>query len=713
MSRRRHLFFRLLEKYNRYRRKLSRIEQGLSHYKRRDLLIKRLQKLQHRLLSIRETGRIAGLTATLGAGIMFSSTNLAVGQSLELRTDNVLQLAHIEADAKPVFVDWDGDGDLDLFVGGKINTSPDSSSMGVAYFKNDGGLFIKGTSPFPADMGTGAILGDTARVSPAFIDWDEDGNLDAFVGLSNGTVLYYRNIDSSLVLTTGAENPFDGIRIGDSNNASPTFADIDGDGDLDAIFGKYDGLIAYYRNDEGTFVLQGTGSNDPNPFGDIDVTESSVPAFVDWDGDGDLDLFVGNKVGEISYYINDNGVYTVADASENPFTGHLLPTNVAPAFADIDNDGDIDAFVGEEYGDILYFENNGDGTLSRIERNPLGLGVLGDNLNHAFVDIDGDGDPDLFSGDFYGGLIHFINNDGIFTEAPTNPLDTTVVQVDFLSSPAFADIDGDGDMDAFVGSYQQNITYLRNDDGVFTVVTGEENPFNGINAGDNENIAFVDWDGDGDLDAFIGNKVGEVKYYVNNDGKFSEVTGAGNPFDGISFQVEGSGDHATKPALADLDGDGDLDALVGMSNGDVAMFINEEGVLTRVTDGFPWNFGRAAAPRFVDMDLDGDMDLVVSNAAGHTYYFENTGEIVSAKDESFSQETLAYPNPTSGNIRLEMPWSKRATTIQLYSASGQLIQRLETLDQQADISLQSLPAGLYVVQLIGQEGTATRKIWKL
>jgi hypothetical protein len=107
------------------------------------------------------------------------------------------------------------------------------------------------------------------------------------------------------------------------------------------------------------------------------------------------------------------------------------------------------------------------------------------------------------------------------------------------------------------------------------------------------------------------------------------------------------------------------------------------------------------------------MDLVVSNAAGHTYYFENTGEIVSAKDESFSQETLAYPNPTSGNIRLEMPWSKKATTIQLYSASGQLLQRLETLDQQADISLQSLPAGLYVVQLIGQEGTATRKIWKL
>ena len=403
--------------------------------------MKRLQNLQERLLAMKETGRVAGLTAALGAGLVLGASNLAVGQNFSLKTDNVLQLAHIENDAKPVFADWDGDGDLDLFIGGKVNTFIDSTGVGVHYYYNEGGRFFKGVSPFPADMGTGTILADTARVSPAFIDLDADGDLDAFAGLSNGTVLYYRNDDGALVLANGAENPFEGVRIGDSNNASPTFADVDGDGDLDAIFGKYDGLIAYYRNDGGTFVLLGDGVSDPNPFADINVTESAVPSFVDWDGDGDLDLFIGNKAGEIAYYLNDGGVFTAAEATDNPFTGQLFNLNTAPAFADIDGDGDMDAFVGEDIGEVIYLRND-DGVLTRIERNLIGLGVLGDNLNHAFVDIDSDGDLDLFSGDFYGGLTEFLNNDGIFSLSASNPLDTSVVLVDYLSSPAFADIDG-------------------------------------------------------------------------------------------------------------------------------------------------------------------------------------------------------------------------------------------------------------------------------
>jgi hypothetical protein len=334
-------------------------------------------------------------------------------------------------------------------------------------------------------------------------------------------------------------------------------------------------------------------------------------------------------------------------------------------------------------------------------------------LNHAFVDIDNDGDQDLFSGDFGGGLSYFVNNGGIFSPGENNPLDTNVVQVDYLSSPVFADIDGDGDMDAFVGSYQQNITYLRNDDGVFTKVTGVEDPFDGIDAGDNENIAFADWDGDGDLDAFIGNKIGEVKYYVNESGKFSEVTGGDNPFEGLDFTTPGLPNHPAKPALTDWDGDGDLDAAVGQGNGDVVMLVNEGGTLSIVADAFPWNFLRSAAPRFVDLDGDGDDDFVVSNAAGHTYYFENLGGTVSAKETSFNQETAAYPNPTSGNVRLEMPWSKKATSISVYTSTGRLMQRFETFETSAEIRLSQLPAGLYVVRLLGKEGAATKRIWKM
>ena len=161
------------------------------------------------------------------------------------------------------------------------------------------------------------------------------------------------------------------------------------------------------------------------------------------------------------------------------------------------------------------------------------------------------------------------------------------------------------------------------------------------------------------------------------------------------------------------DGDGDLDAAVGKGNGDVAILINDGGTLSVLANAFPWNFLRSAAPRFADLDGDGDPDMVVSNAAGHTYYFENLGGTVSARETSFNLETTAFPNPTTGNVRLEMPWSKNATSVSVYTSTGQLIQRFKTFEAATELSLGQLPAGLYVVRLLGQEGVATKRIWKM
>ena len=721
MSRKRHRFYRLLAQYKRYRRKLQRLEDGLSHYGRRKVLIKRLHRLRDQLLAIKNAGRVAGLSAALSAGFILGASNYSHGQGLVLKTENVLNLAHIENDAKPVFADLDGDGDLDLFIGGKQTTFPDSTSAGIAYYRNDDGNLTEQPSPFPEDLGTGSELADSARVSPAFIDLDSDGDLDAFAGLNDGTVLYYRNDDGSMTLVKGAENPFDGIRIGDEKNASPAFVDIDGDGDLDAVFGKYNGGFSYYTNDAGVFTDQSAGDGDP--FKDINVSQSATPAFVDWDSDGDMDLFVGNKAGEIAYFENVEGVFTAVDAQNNPFGGATFTYNTAPAFADIDADGDQDAFIGQKDGDIIYMRND-DGVLTRIERNTIGLpglGEFGDNLNHGFVDIDSDGDQDLFSGDFGGRLRHYLNTNGKYDEASSNPLDSNLVSVDYLSAPAFADIDADGDQDAFVGSYLENILYLSNDGGTFNVVTGESDPFNGIDAGQDENIAFIDLDGDGDLDAFIGNKAGEVKYFVNTDGVFAEVADE-NPFESISFQVEGQPNHPVKPAFGDIDGDGDLDAVFGLIDGKLRTFRNEGdsgrnvGNFTELLeaenpfDGM--DFGRASAPRFADIDNDGDGDMVVSNAAGHTFHFDNAGGTTSTHNLVYSSETKVFPNPTSGSLRLEMPWSKQSSEISIYNATGQIIQQIKTTDQVANLSLAEFSPGLYFIKLVGAEGAAAKKVWK-
>lgn len=671
---------------------------------------------------MRAAAKLATATSALAAGILIATPTVQ-GQNLQFKTDNVMGIANIEGNAKPQALDFDGDGDVDMFIGGSQKTIVDIRSANITYYENVDGLLRQAESPFPDTLAIppsliDPVLGDTAKVSPAFVDYDGDNDMDAFIGLADSSIIYYRNDGGTMVSVTGADNPFDGIKA-PSHFVAPAFADIDGDGDMDAIIGKQDGYLAYYENAEGAFVKkEGEGNN---PFDGINVGEESTPAFVDIDGDGDMDLFVGNKEGTIAFFENNEGVF--AAGANNPFAGitadSFLGTNLAPAFGDVDGDGDVDAFFGNVDGLVHYFRND-DGAFNWVPFNPLGIGDVGNSTNNGIVDADGDGDLDVFGGNG-DGFIHYSRNDSgtfvTFTEEDSvnNPLNEGVIVVDYIAGPAFADIDGDGDMDAFVGSYNSNIVYLRNDDGIF-VKDDNNNPFAGIDPGDDENIAFVDWDGDGDMDAFIGNKAGEVKYYENTDGAFAEVAGADNPFDGIQFLSDEIPNYPTAPALVDIDNDGDLDAFVGTVDGYIRHFNNDGGVLTEQLgtdnplDG--WDFGRAASPDFGDIDGDGDMDLLVGNAQGLTYYFENGFPVAIENNIRFSQQTAVYPNPTSGMIRIEMDWNKGPAVISMTSLAGQTIIQKDVSGSQAEIDMGNLPRGIYLMMIIGEEGQAVKKVVK-
>jgi len=480
----------------------------------------------------------------------------------------------------PTFADLDADGDMDAFIG--------EWEGNIIFYRNIG----TATSPtFTLVTGAGNPFDgvDVGYFSaPTFVDIDGDGDMDAFIGKYTSEILdFYRNtgtaISPTFTLVTGAGNPFDNEYTSGLNN--PTFVDVDEDGDMDAFIGESFGNLNFFRN-TGTAITptftRVTGAEDP--FEGVDVGDYSAPAFVDVDGDGDKDAFIGEINGVVYFFRNRSVALT-----PGPFT--LVETvgddaeYSTPAFVDIDFDGDMDFFIGEYSGNLNFFRNFGTviypsfGPVSDAE-NPFGSADVGDYSAPAFVDVDRDGDMDAFVGEGDGNLNFFRNTGTAIT--PTFSLITGAddpfdgVNVGSNSTPTFVDIDGDGDMDAFIGKADGYIDFYRNtgtaNSPIFTPVSGAGNPLDHVDVGTYSAPTFVDIDGDGDMDAFIGNRDGILAFYRNAGNAITPtltlVTGAGNPFDGVDV-----GDSST-PAFFDLWGDGDMDPLVGKANGDLNFYVN-------------------------------------------------------------------------------------------------------------------------------------------
>ena len=245
-------------------------------------------------------------------------------------------------------------------------------------------------------------------------------------------------------------------------------ADMDGDGDLDILQGQYYGAIDYFEN-TGTASAPVFGTPQTNPFGLVNSANISIPTAADLDNDGDFDLLVGEFYGNILYFENNGTTISPSFASpvQNPFG--LVPAYLvgAPTCADIDNDGDLDLLVGEYYGNLQFFENTGTPTSPNFAapvQNPFGLTPAYMLAFPVFGDLDLDGDLDLLVGEYYGNN-QFFENTGtssapLFAAPVANPFGlTAVVQ---LSCPTLGDLDNDGDLDLLVNEYYENTQYFEN-----------------------------------------------------------------------------------------------------------------------------------------------------------------------------------------------------------------------------------------------------------
>jgi CO dehydrogenase/acetyl-CoA synthase epsilon subunit len=250
-----------------------------------------------------------------------------------------------------------------------------------------------------------------------------------------------------------------------------------------------------------------------NPFGLTSTSGLNLPSLVDIDGDGDLDLVVIEDYGVLKYFQNTGSSTSPQFAA--PTTPNWLGSGIVLdiAFGDLDGDGDYDIIGFGYYGDLYYFQNTGSATNPQFANpvsNPFGFNDTTMYIaSPTLVDIDGDGDLDLFFGDFYGDIYYFENTGtasapNFSTPAVLNPFG--INSFFYIRIPKFVDLDGDGDYDLLLADYYGDIYYYENTGSATSPQFGapQSNPFNFTGANYVNKFAAGDMDGDGDIDLFMG-----------------------------------------------------------------------------------------------------------------------------------------------------------------------------------------------------------------
>ncbi len=528
--------------------------------------------------------------------------------------------------------DMNGDGHLDIVVG-------NASGESYIYF-NDG----RGNFPTAAKRAFGEA--DDEILALTVGDLDGNGWLDIMVIRSDDTGAIYLNDGSG---NFSAAFPF-----GDANEQLTSIAigDMDGDGYFDLVCGTATGVFVYLNDGDGGFT----------DAADLELPGSMVSSvgLADLDGDGWLDIVAGSgNVPNLIYFNDQAGDF---EAPEEFGPGDDATTSLA--IADFNGDEYMDILVGN-YAEpsMVYFNDGaGDFTISvTLNITPaLTSGV-------TVADMDGDGDIDIvITNAGEPNQVYF--NDGVGNFPVTR---TFGPGSDVVSGVSVGDFNGDGALDIVVGtSNEQNMVYLNDGGGGFPMVDT-------FGSGDDATYSLTigDVDGDGYLDLVLGDQVNGVTVYAGSvvgadDIEFTEIftTGPGN---------------VVSVLLGDINGDYDLDLIVGYPDGTAEIYFNDgagDFTLDSVLPTGPGLLSLAAG----DLDGDGDLDLVVGkrtelnriylNAGNGTFPVSRTfgtgdewtgslalGDLDNDSDldivaGNYNEQNAVYLNDSNGNFTVRLPF---------------------------------------------------------
>lgn len=379
-------------------------------------------------------------------------------------------------------------------------------------------------------------------------------------------------------------------------------------------------------------------------------------AWADYDGDGDLDLFVGFSETPNRLYRNDGGSFT--DVAAEVGLADVEATRAA-AWGDFDLDGDVDLYVGFDPGgppNRLY-RNDADAGFVDVARE-VGLDHRGQTRQPTFIDYDGDGDLDLFVA-FRDGPNRLARNDGeVFTDVTET---AGIGDARRSVGAAWFDVDDDGDLDLFVANQEgdEDALYRNRGDGTFEDVASElgmHRPGRSAEQG-SVGVALSDADNDGDIDLFVASYGPDVLWQNQGDGTFVDVA-PGTPL--------AADHHSVGAAWGDYDNDGWADVYVATflsAEPEAAdhLFRNAGGVFEDVTPEAVLAKGASHAVSWADHDLDGDLDLALTNVSAggaHPLYRNDL-------DPARAGRSLQI-----GVVDTEGRWTRAGATITVQSESG-------------------------------------------
>lgn len=448
------------------------------------------------------------------------------------------------------------------------------------------------------------------------------------------------------------------------------FVDYDNDGKTD-IFSYSPGWagIVVYKNVTVDYlkfkrvVYPYLTSYQGGGYTNIFVTYADYPAISDLDGDGDLDILSFWGLGSFVEMHKNLSMekYGTADSLDFEKTeycwGHFAESDESNALF-------LDTCIGSRQGDDFLKDRHTGSTF-------------------LMMDLNNSGVKDLLLGDVDFPGLYALTNDGTVESAHIDAFDTlfpdydTTVHLFSMPVAASIDVNNDGKKDLIISPFDPSPYVSQNRHSVWLYLNegANNNPHfhlktksflqnNMIDAGSGAYPLFVDWDGDGLTDILLGNYGFYVKSYYENftlhsvyDAHLQFYKNRGtatkpafqlwnNNMAGLDFESL----LGIYPAVADLDGDGDNDLLVGNATGKLIFIKNNAGSLSIISKNYAnIDVGEYSTPQLFDLDKDGLKDLIIGEKAGNLNYYHNDGTTTSP-NFNFVTDSLGKINVTDFSV---------------------------------------------------------------